>query len=109
MTLSSEDRLDALELVARADATASARDAAGYVALFAADGVLDGAEGEHRGTEALLAAVGPIWAAEGATSVHLTLNGIVEPVTGKPDEAVVRSTLVIIVMESRRLFGPSPQ
>jgi uncharacterized protein (TIGR02246 family) len=97
VTLSIEDRLDTLELLTRADNAATARDAQAYVALFTEDGVIDGAEGQHRGREAMLASVGAIWAAEGPAGSHLTLNAIVEPVAGHPDQAVATSTLVIIV------------
>jgi uncharacterized protein (TIGR02246 family) len=97
VTLSIEDRLDTLELLARADDAATSRDAQAYVALFTEDGVIDGAEGQHRGRAAMLASVGPIWVAEGAASSHLTLNAVVEPVAGHPDQAVASSTLVIIV------------
>jgi uncharacterized protein (TIGR02246 family) len=100
MTLSAEDRLDVLELVARADDAATARDVATYVALFTTDCVLDGAEGEHRGKEALIQAVGPIWAAEGPESTHLTLNVVIEAVTGTRDEAVANSTLMIVTKDS---------
>ena len=62
VTLSAEDRLDILELLARADNAATRRDAAAYVALFTDDAVLDGEKGEHRGRQALAEAVGPIWA-----------------------------------------------
>ncbi len=100
MTLSTEDRLDALDLLARADDAASARDPRAYVALFSDDAVLDGAEGEYRGKEALFQAVGPIWAAEGAATVHLTLNAVIEPVAGRPEEATATSTLVIVTTAS---------
>lgn len=100
MTLSTEDRLDTLDLLARADDAASARDPRAYVALFSDDAVLDGAEGEHRGKEALLQAVGPIWAAEGAATLHLTLNAVIKPVAGRPEEATATSTLVIVTTAS---------
>jgi hypothetical protein len=95
MTLSVEDRLDILELLVRADNAASARNAAAYVALFTEDGVLDGAQGVHRGKAALRRAVGPVWAAEGAASNHLTLNVVIDPVVGRSDEATASSTLLI--------------
>ena len=43
--------------------------------------------------QALRASVGPIWAAEGPASLHLTLNPVVE---GDGAEAVVRSVLLIV-------------
>lgn len=94
MTLSAEDRLDILDLIGRADALATRRDADAYAGLFTADAVLDGAQGVHPAAE-LRAAVGPIWAAEGPASLHLTLNPVIGPGAG-PDEAVVSSILLIV-------------
>jgi ketosteroid isomerase-like protein len=95
MTLSAADRLAILEVITRADEAASRRDAAGYVALFAPDAVLDGTQGRHAGAEELRASVGPIWAAEGPATLHLTLNPVIEP--GPSDvQAVARSVLLII-------------
>jgi ketosteroid isomerase-like protein len=95
VTLSTADRLDILDVVTRADDAASRRDADAYVALFTPDAVLDGAQGRHAGREALRASVGPIWAAEGPATLHLTLNPVVEP-GPRDDEAVARSVLLII-------------
>ena len=53
VTLSPADRLDILDLLTRADAAASARDAAAYLALFTNDAVLDGDQGNYHGREAL--------------------------------------------------------
>jgi SnoaL-like protein len=95
MSLSDGDRLAILDVVTRADEAASRRDADAYVALFDPDAVLDGTQGLHSGREALRAAVGPVWAAEGPATLHLTLNPIVEP--GRGDgQAVVRSVLLIV-------------
>ena len=95
MTLSTADRLAILDVITRADEAASHRDAAAYVQLFAADATLDGAQGQHAGREALRAAVGPIWAAEGPATLHLTLNPVVEDDGG---EAVVRSVMLIVAL-----------
>jgi hypothetical protein len=95
VSLSTADRLEIIEVITRADWAATRRDADAYVSLFTEDAVLDGAQGRHPGREALRAAVGPVWAAEGAASLHLTLNPVVEP--GPRDgHAVTRSVLVII-------------
>jgi hypothetical protein len=94
VTLSAADRLDILDLVNRADSAATRRDAGAYAALFTEDAVLDGSQGRHPAA-ALRAAVGPIWAAEGPQSLHLTLNPVIEPGDG-PDEAVVHSVLLIV-------------
>jgi len=97
MTLSVADRLDILEVITRADQAASDRDAEAYVQLFTADAVLDGAQGRHSGREALQAAVGPVWAAEGPATLHLTLNPVIEDLgDGQGRRVAVRSVLMII-------------
>ena len=95
MTLSAADQLAILEVIIRADEAASRRDADAYVALFTQDAVLDGTQGRHAGREALRAAVGPVWAAEGPATLHLTLNPVVEDEGG---EAVVRSVMLIVAL-----------
>jgi ketosteroid isomerase-like protein len=96
MTYSAADRLDILALLALADNAATRRDVAAYVACFTDDAVLDGGMGEHRGRAAMEAAVGPIWQAEGDTSVHLTTNAVIEADSSSDDRAVARSVLVIL-------------
>jgi uncharacterized protein (TIGR02246 family) len=98
VSLTADDRLAVLDLVTRADDAASRRDADAYVALFSEDAVLDGSQGVHAGREELRASVGPIWAAEGAATLHLTLNPVVEPGTDD-DHAVVRSVMLILDAE----------
>jgi ketosteroid isomerase-like protein len=93
VSLPAADRLDILDVVTRADEAASRRDADGYVALFTEDAVLDGSQGRHAGQAALRASVGPIWAAEGPATLHLTLNPVIE---GDGAAAVVRSVLLIV-------------
>jgi hypothetical protein len=95
MTLSAVDRLAILDVIIRADEAASRRDADGYVALFTQDAVLDGTQGRHAGRAALHAAVGPVWAAEGPATLHLTLNPVIDP-GPSDDRAVARSVLLII-------------
>jgi hypothetical protein len=94
VNLSAADRLEILDVVGRADAAATRRDADAYAALFTDHAVLDGSQGLHPAA-GLRAAVGPIWAAEGATTLHLTLNPVVDAGDG-PDEAVVSSVLLIV-------------
>jgi ketosteroid isomerase-like protein len=96
MTLSAGDRLEILDVVSRADWAATRRDADSYASLFTDDAVLDGAQGRHAGAEALRASVGPIWAAEGAATLHLTLNPVVEAGEDSSDEAIARSVLLIV-------------
>ena len=95
MSISAADRAEILDVVGRADAAATRRDARAYADLFTDDAVLDGTQGRHAGSAALLDSVGPIWAAEGPASLHLTLNPVVDPGDG-PDEAVVHSILLIV-------------
>jgi uncharacterized protein (TIGR02246 family) len=97
MTLSVADRLEILDVITRADQAASDRDAGAYVQLFTEDAVLDGEQGWHAGREALRAAVGPVWAAEGSATLHLTLNPVIEDIDDDRDRRVtVRSVLLII-------------
>jgi ketosteroid isomerase-like protein len=100
MTLSVVDRLDILELVAKADSAASQADADLYVSYFTDDAVLDGDMGVHRGKEAIRQSVGPIWRSEGASSIHLTLNAVVKPVADDSDRAVATSTMVVLKNDS---------
>jgi uncharacterized protein (TIGR02246 family) len=93
--LSAADRLAILDVITRADAAASRRDADAYVALFTPDAVLDGTQGQHVGREELRSSVRPIWAAEGPATLHLTLNPIVEP-GARSGQAVAQSVLLII-------------
>jgi len=96
MALSVADRLRILDAVTRADQAATDRDPDAYVRLFTPDAVLDGAQGRHAGREALRTAVGPVWAAEGAATMHLTLNPVIEDPDEDDAEIVVRSVLLII-------------
>ena len=100
MTLSVADRLDILDLLIRADSAATRRDVDAYVACFTDDAVLDGNKGEHRGKDRLRQSVGPIWESEGTTSVHLTLNPLVESADDAADLAIARSILLILKDES---------
>jgi ketosteroid isomerase-like protein len=95
VSLPAADRLAILDVINRADDAATRRDTDAYVALFTPDAVLDGDQGRHAGREALRASVGPIWAAEGPATLHLTLNPIIEPGPGN-GRAVARSVLLII-------------
>ncbi len=94
--LTAVDRLDIAELLARADNAATRRDASAYVECFTEDVVLDGSQGEHRGRDVLLAAVGPIWQAEGPASTHLTLNVTLEADPDAPDLVIASSVLLIV-------------
>jgi ketosteroid isomerase-like protein len=95
VTLSPADRLDILDLLTRADAAASARDPDAYLALFTGDAVLDGDQGDYRGTAALRRGLAAVWGAEPAGTLHLTLNPVIEPGAGD-GLAVTRSVLLIV-------------
>jgi ketosteroid isomerase-like protein len=96
VTLSATDRLDILDLLTRADAAATARDAAAYLSLFTDDAVLDGAQGTYRGTEALGLGLAEVWGAEPAGTLHLTLNPVIDEDPAAPAAAVARSILLMI-------------
>jgi ketosteroid isomerase-like protein len=101
MTLSVADRLDILDVITRADQAASTRDADAYVRLFTPDAILDGTQGRHAGREALHAAVGPVWAAEGPATLHLTLNPVIDALdSDEGPRATVSSVLLIITPAS---------
>jgi hypothetical protein len=104
VTLSVADRLEILDVIARADEAASRRDADGYVALFALDAILDGAQGRHAGREEIRSSVGPIWAAEGPASLHLTIRPVIDPGPGG-DQAIARSVLMIVRPGSPPVIG----
>jgi uncharacterized protein (TIGR02246 family) len=93
MTLEASDSLEILQLVARADACATTRDAEGYVALFTEDAVMEGDMGNVRGRDALAAAVARVWDGEAEGTLHLTLNAVIEESGTEPS---VASTLVLL-------------
>jgi uncharacterized protein (TIGR02246 family) len=84
MSLEAADTIEILQLVARADDCASARDAEGYVALFTEDAVMDGEKGRAEGRAQLAETVARVWAGEPAGTRHLTLNAIVEATEPEP-------------------------
>jgi SnoaL-like protein len=96
MSLAVSDRLDILDVLARADNAASSRDRDAYVELFTDDVILDGDQGIHVGKETLREAVGPIWAREGTASLHLTLNPTIEIVGSSSEEVIAHSVLLIV-------------
>jgi uncharacterized protein (TIGR02246 family) len=91
------DVLEILQLVARADGCASARDAEGYAALFTEDAVMDGDMGRAEGRAQLAETVARVWAREPAGTLHLTLNAVVDETS--PD-ITVRSTMLMVASGS---------
>jgi uncharacterized protein (TIGR02246 family) len=98
MSLSAADSIEILQLVARADACATARDADGYAALFTEDAAMTGTMGDARGRPALTQAVAAVWAREPSGTLHLTLNAVIDDSASEPS---VESVLVLV--------GASPQ
>jgi ketosteroid isomerase-like protein len=96
MTLEPADSLEILQLVARVDACASARDAMGYVALFTDDAVMDGDMGQANAQE-LSETISRVWAAEPPGTLHLTLNAVIEESGPQP---TVASTLLLLTPAS---------
>jgi uncharacterized protein (TIGR02246 family) len=93
VTLSAEDSIEILQLVARADACATARDADGYAALFTEDAVMDGAMGRAEGRAALSKTVAAVWAGELAGTLHLTLNAVIDDSLAEPS---VKSVMLMV-------------
>lgn len=98
--LVASDRLDILDVITRADAAATRRDADLYVSFFTHDAVLEGSMGDYSGRVKLRESVGPIWAAEGPASVHVTLNAVVDEVGGRPNRAIASSQLLILNVDT---------
>lgn len=92
--LTTNDRLEIIELIRRADECATRRDTRGYLALFTADAVLSGDEGSAAGRDAIRAQVSAVWSSESTATVHLTSS--VSVVDGGPGEAQATSGLVLI-------------
>jgi uncharacterized protein (TIGR02246 family) len=100
VTLEASDCVEILQLVARADACATARDAEGYAALFTEDAIMEGDMGGASGRDALAAAVARVWDGEAPGTLHLTLNALIEESGPEPS---VASTLLLIAP-----LSPSP-
>jgi uncharacterized protein (TIGR02246 family) len=93
MMLSAEDSIAILQLVARADACATVRDADGYAALFTEDAAMDGAMGRAEGRAALSRTVAAVWAGEPAGTLHLTLNAVIDDSRAEPS---VESVMLMV-------------
>jgi ketosteroid isomerase-like protein len=94
--LSSDDRLEILDLIIKADNAASDRDVATYVSMFTSDAVMDGEKGQFNGHDEIASAVGTVWASEGEGTKHLTLNTSIENTHDGATATVAHSTLVIV-------------
>lgn len=105
VSLSAEDSLAILQLIAAADNCASTRDVEGYVDLFTEDGIMTCATGTAIGRAAVESTVAAVWFEEPSGALHLTLNPRIDETE---DEPVVHSvTLIVIPGESPRMFAAS--
>lgn len=93
MSLTALQSLEIMQLVARADNCATARDADGYAQLFTEDGEMTGVMGHARGRAALRDAVAAVWAAEPSHTLHLTLNVTIDE--SGPDPTVDSVMLMV--------------
>jgi len=100
VTLTAAESLEILELVARVDDCATARDASAYVELFTEDGTITGVMGTATGRDAIQDAVGAAWAAEPPQTLHLTLNATIDESGREPE---VTSIMLIVAR------GPAPR
>lgn len=103
MRLSAADSLEILQLVARADACATVRDAEGYAALFTEDAAMDGAMGRAEGRAALSETVAAVWAGEPAGTLHLTLNAVIDD--SKPEPSVESVMLMVTTGSPPAVLG----
>jgi uncharacterized protein (TIGR02246 family) len=103
VTLEASDSLEILQLIARADTRATARDAEGYAALFTEDGVMEGVMGSASGRDALAVAVARVWEGEAAGTLHLTLNALIEE--SGPEPTVASTLLLITPLSSSPVAG----
>ena len=101
--LTEADRQQVIAVVRRADALATARDVDGYLALTTPDMVLDGAQGDATGHEAVRAAIESIWAAEPAQTEHHTSDVTVS--AGADGMAIAHSTLSLAAGTPQRIWG----
>jgi uncharacterized protein (TIGR02246 family) len=92
--LSAADRGAIETLVRSADDAATQRDDAGYAALYAEDGIMDGSKGNAEGRAAIGAAVKAVWAREPEGSVHLTREVTIAEEAG---QVVAHSKLIIVL------------
>ena len=93
MSLTALQSLEIMQLVARADNCATARDADGYAELFTEDGKMTGVMGHARGRAALRDAVAAVWVAEPSHTLHLTLNVTIDE--SGPDPTVTSVMLMV--------------
>ena len=95
--LSTDDRLEILDLIARYNRLADERDVEGTVALYTEDGFIDGDFKTGPGPAGLRADLPGIFAMEGTLKRHISTNHLI---TGDTDRATVRSMLLVVEGET---------
>lgn len=100
--LSAADLQTIENLVRGADEAATRRDDAGYAALYAEDGIMEGNKGNAKGRAAIRAAVKIVWAQEPAGSEHLTRD---ITIAEEASQVIARSNLTIIAPGSTTPFA----
>ena len=98
MSLTAAESLEIMQLVARADNCATARDADGYAELFTEDGMMTGVMGRAHGRAALRDAVAAVWAAEPPRTLHLTLNVTIDESGAAP---TVTSVMLMVTRDAK--------
>jgi predicted PurR-regulated permease PerM len=93
VTLTAAESLEILELVARLEDYATARDSRCYAELFTEDGTIAGVAGTATGRDEIRAAVAAAWAAEPSETLHLTLNATIDESGPEP---TVTSVMLIV-------------
>jgi uncharacterized protein (TIGR02246 family) len=106
VTLTAAERREILELVARLDDCATARDAGAYAELFTEDGTIAGATGTVRGRAEIRDAVSAAWAAEPPETRHLTLDATIDESGTEPKVTGVR--LIVTRGPTPKVLGSVP-
>ncbi|MGA8721420.1 MAG: AI-2E family transporter [Solirubrobacteraceae bacterium] len=103
MTLTAAERLEILELVARLDDCATARDVSAFGELFTEDGTITGVAGTATGRAGIRDAVSAVWAAEPPETRHLTLNATIDE--SGPEPKVTSVGLIVTGGPTPRVLG----
>jgi ketosteroid isomerase-like protein len=102
MTLTADDRLAILEVIARYNRLADERDVEGTVALYTDTGYIDGDFSTGVGPDGLRADLPGIFAMEGTLKRHISINHLID---GDGARATVRSLLLVVEGETLPAVG----
>jgi ketosteroid isomerase-like protein len=102
VSLTTDDRLAILEVIARYNRLADDRDVEGTVALYTDDGYIDGDFSTGRGPDGLRADLPGIFAMEGTLKRHISVNHVLD---GDGETATVRSLLLVVEGETLPAVG----